>query len=156
MPKPLTAVLAQIAEKTPPKVILVGGSSDFLSQRAFHDIRDAIVAKNPNIAMESFEPGTELPAIIDSYRTMSLFSSARLLVVPEVNAFVSAKELLSLYQKAAADWKSAKTDRKRASASAKLLHVLGLVGADLEMTDREIADALSMPLDTMLADMLAF
>jgi len=87
---------------------------------------------------------------------MSLFSSARLLIVPEVNAFVSAKELLSLYQKAAADWKSAKTDRKRASSAAKLLHVLGLVGADLEMTDREIADALGLPLDALLVDMLAF
>lgn len=156
MPKLLNVVLAQITEKKPPRAILIGGSSDYLTQRAFRDIRDAIVAANPNIAIESFEPGTELSTIIDSYRTMSLFSSARLLVVPEVNAFVSAKELLSLYQKAAADWKSAKTDRKRASASAKLLHVLGLVGADLEMTDREIADALSMPLDTLLADMLAF
>ncbi|HEY8132005.1 MAG TPA: hypothetical protein VII12_08945 [Thermoanaerobaculia bacterium] len=156
MPKPITAVLAQIAEKSPPKAILVGGSSEFLSQRAFHDIRDAIIAANPNIAMESFEPGTELAAIIDSYRTMSLFASTRLLIVPEVNAFVSAKELLSLYQKAASDWKSAKTDRKRSSSAAKLLHVLGLVGADLEMTDREVADALGMPLDALLADMLAF
>jgi DNA polymerase III delta subunit len=156
MPKPLNAVLAQIAEKTPPRAILVGGTSDYLSQRAFHDLRDAIVAAAPNIAVESFEPGTELATIIDSYRTMSLFASARLLIVPEVNAFVSAKELLSLYQKAAADWKSAKTDRKRASSAAKLLHVLGLVGADLEMTDRQIADALGMPLDALLADMLAF
>src|SRR5947207_1628335 len=156
MPKPLNTIFAQIAEKKPPRAILIGGSSDYLSQRAFRDIRDAIVAANPNIAMESFEPGSELSAIIDSYRTMSLFSSARLLVVPEVNAFVSAKELLSLYQKAATDWKSAKTDRKPTSASAKLLPLLGLVGADLDMTDREIADALSMPLDTLLADMLAF
>src|SRR5207253_3519145 len=142
MPKPLNTVLSQIAEKIPPRVILVGGSSEFLSQRAFHDIRDAIVAANPNIAIESFEPGTELAAIVDSYRTMSLFASARLLIVSEVNAFVSAKELLSLYQKAATDWKSAKTDRKRASSAAKLLHVLGLVGADLDMTDHEIAGAL--------------
>src|SRR5438552_17917623 len=156
MPKPLTAALSQIAEKIPPRVILVGGSSEFLSQRAFHDIRDAIVAVNPNIAIESFEPGSDLGLIVDSYRTMSLFASARLLIVPEVNAFVSAKELLSLFQKAAADWKSAKTDRKRTSAAAKLLHVLGLVGADLEMTDRQIADALGMPLDALLADMLAF
>jgi len=156
MPKPLTAALSQIAEKIPPRVILVGGSSEFLSQRAFHDIRDAIVAVNPNIAIESFEPGSDLGLIVDSYRTMSLFASARLLIVPEVNAFVSAKELLSLYQKATADWKSAKTDRKRTSAAAKLLHVLGLVGADLEMTDRQIADALGMPLDALLADMLAF
>src|SRR5438270_526306 len=156
MPKPLNAVLAQIAEKNPPKVILVGGSSEFLSQRAFHDIQDAIVAANPNIALESFEPGTDLGVIIDSYRTMSLFASARLLIVPEVNAFVSAKELLSLFEKAASDWKSAKTDRKRTSSAAKLLHVLGLAGADLDMTDRQIADALGMPLDALLTDMLAF
>jgi len=156
MPKPLTSVLAQIAEKQPPRAILVGGSSEFLSQRAFRDLRDAIVAANPNIALESFEPGTDLASIIDSYRTMSLFASARLLIVPEVNAFVSAKELLSLYQKATAEWKSAKTDRKRTTATAKLLHVLGLVGADLEMQDREIADALGMPLDALLIDMLAF
>jgi len=154
--KPLNTVLAQIAEKKPPRVILVGGSSDFLSQRAFHDIRDAIVAANPNIALETFEPGTDLGIIIDAYRTMSLFASSRLLVVPEVNAFVSAKELLSLFQKAAADWKSAKTDKKRTSSSAKLLHVLGLAGADLDMTDRQIADALGLPLDALLTDMLAF
>ncbi|HUJ13167.1 MAG TPA: hypothetical protein VL284_05180 [Thermoanaerobaculia bacterium] len=156
MSKPLSAVLSQIAEKQPPKVILVGGSSDFLAQRAFHDIRDAIVAANPNIALDSFEPGTDLGSIIDSYRTMSLFASARLLVVPEVNAFVSAKELVSLFQKAAGDWKSAKTDRKRSSSAAKLLHVLGLAGADLDMTDRQIADAIGMPLDALLSDMLAF
>ncbi len=156
MPKLLNAVLAQIAEKQPPRAILVGGSSEFLSQRAFRDLRDAIVAANPNIALESFEPGTDLASIIDSYRTMSLFASARLLIVPEVNAFVSAKELLSLYQKATAEWKSAKTDRKRTTATAKLLHVLGLVGADLDMEDREIADALGMPLDALLTDMLAF
>jgi DNA polymerase III delta subunit len=156
MPKPLNAVLAQIAEKHPPRALLVGGSSEFLSQRAFRDLHDAIVAANPNIALESFEPGTDLASIIDSYRTMSLFASARLLIVPEVNAFVSAKELLSLYQKATAEWKSAKTDRKRTTATAKILHVLGLVGADLEMEDREIADALGMPLDALLSDMLAF
>jgi len=156
MPKPLTSVLAQIASKEAPKVILVGGSSDYLSERAFRDVRDAIVAANPNIAIESFEAGTEMAAIIDSYRTMSLFSAARLLIVPEVNAFVSAKELMSLYDKAAADWKSAKTDRKRSSSAAKLLHVLGLVGADLEMTDPQVSDALGLSLDALLIDMLAF
>jgi DNA polymerase III delta subunit len=156
MPKPLNTVLAQIAEKNPPRVLLVGGTSDYLSQRAFRDIRDAVVAANPNIAIESFEPGSELAGVVDAYRTMSLFASARLLIVPEVNAFVSAKELLSLYQKAAADWRTAKTDRKRASAAAKLLHVLGLVGADLEMIDHQIAGALGLPLDALLADMLDF
>src|SRR5262249_26119385 len=74
----------------------------------------------------------------------------------EVNAFVSAKEITSLYEKAASDWKSAKTDRKRASSAAKLLHVLGLAGADLEMTDRQIASALGVAAEGALADMLAF
>ena len=156
MPKKLDAVLAKIADGKPPNVILVGGSSDYLSERAFRDIRDAIVAAKKGIAVEAFEAGTELAKVIDSYRTMSLFAGARLLIVPEVNAFVSSKELMSLYDKAAADWKSAKTDRKRASSSAKLLHVLGLVGADLDMTDRQIADALSVSLDALLTDMLAF
>jgi DNA polymerase III delta subunit len=156
MPKPLTAVLTQIAKNDPPKVILVGGSSEYLAERAFRDIRDAIVAANPSIAIEAFDAGAELAGVIDSYRTMSLFAPARLLIVPEVNAFVSAKELMSLYDKAASDWKSAKTDRKRATSSAKLLHVLGLVGADLEMTDRQIADALGLSLDAVLTDMLAF
>lgn len=156
MPKPLQTVLAQIASGKPPAVIMVGGSSDFLAERAFHDMRDALVAAKPGIALEAFEPGAELAGILDSYRTMSLFGSARLLIVPEVNAFVSAKELASLYEKAANDWKTAKTDRKRASSSAKLLHVLGLAGADLDMTDRQISSALGVSLEGPLADMLAF
>src|SRR4051812_31488647 len=86
---------------------------------------------------------------------MSLFGGARMLVIPEVNAFVSAKEIASLYDKAVADWKSAKTDRKRASSAAKLLHVLGLAGADLDMTDRAIADALGVA-DATLIEMIAF
>ena len=57
MPKPLNTVLAQIAQGKSPAVILIGGSSDYLSERAFRDIRDAIVAANPNIAIESFEAG---------------------------------------------------------------------------------------------------
>lgn len=156
MPKPLATVLTQIEQNQPPRVLLVGGNSEFLSERAFHEIRDALVAKNPSLSVESYEPGTELASILDSYRTGSLFGGARLLVVPEVNAFISAKEIASLYDKAVADWKSAKTDRKRASASAKLLHVLGLAGCDLEMKDRAIADALGVTLDATLTDMLAF
>ena len=136
--------------------MMVGGSSEFLAERAFRDIRDALVATNPGLNIDSFEPGSELAAILDSYRTMSLFGGARLLIVSEVNAFVSAKELASLYEKAASDWRSAKTDRKRASSVAKLLHVLGLAGADLEMTDRQVASALGVSLDGPLADMLAF
>lgn len=156
MPKALNKVLEAIASKKPPQVVLVGGTSDFLAEKAFHDIRDAIVTANPGIAIEGYEPGAELAAIIDSYRTMSLFGGARLIVVPEVNAFVSAKELNSLYEKAVADWKSAKTDRKRATSAAKLLHVLGLVGCDLDMKDPAIAGALGVALDPTLADMLAF
>lgn len=156
MPKPLQPILAAIAGKKPPKVLLVGGNSEFLVEKAFHDLRDAIVAGYPGMAVEVYEAGADLGAILDSYRTMSLFSPARLLIVNEVNAFVSAKELTSLYDKAVADWKSAKTDKKRASSAAKLLHVLGLVGCDLDMTDRALSEALGVTLDTTLADMLAF
>src|SRR5688572_22315481 len=156
MPKSLPKVLENIEAGKTPRVLLVGGSSDFLSEQAFHQIRDAIVAKNPAINVESYEPGTELAAILDSYRTMSLFGSARLMIIPEVNAFVSAKEIASLFDKAVSEWKSAKTDRKRTTSAAKLLHVLGLAGADLEMTDRQIADALGASLEGTLGEMLAF
>jgi DNA polymerase III delta subunit len=156
MPKPLPAVLAQIEQNKPPRAILVGGNSEFLSEQAFHQVRDALVANNAALSVETYEPGTELASILDSFRTMSLFGGARLLVVPEVNAFVSAKEIASLYEKAVADWKSAKTDRKRASSAAKLLHVLGVAGCDLEMKDRAIADALGVTLDAVLTDMLQF
>jgi DNA polymerase III delta subunit len=156
MPKKLETVLKSIADGKPPRVLLVGGSSDFLSERAFHELRDAIVAKDAGVSVEMYEPGTELASILDSYRTGSLFGGARLLVVPEVNAFVSAKEIASLYDKSVADWKGAKTDRKRSSSAAKLLHVLGLAGVDLEMTDRQIADALGVSMEGVLADILAF
>ena len=154
MPKPLTKVLESITAKKAPNVILVGGDNEFLADKAFHEIREAIAATN--VAVEVFEPGADLAAIIDSYRTLSLFGGARLLVLPEVNAFVSAKELSSLFEKAVADWTSAKTDRKRASAAAKLLHVLGLVGADLDMKDAQIADALGVNAGGSLLEMLAF
>lgn len=156
MPKPLPKILAAIAQKKSPSVILVGGNSEFMSERAFHEIRDAIVAANPGIAVEAHEPGAELAAVIDSYRTMSLFGGARLLVLPEVNAFVSAKELSSLYDKSVSEWKSAKTDRKRATSAAKLLHVLGLAGCDLDMKDHAIAGALGTSLDDTLTAMLTF
>ncbi len=156
MPKQLTTLLANIAQGAPPKVILVGGTSEFLSEKAFHDIREAVIARHEGIAVETYEAGADLSAVLDSYRTLSLFSPARLLIIPEVNAFVSAKELASLYEKATTDWRSAKTDRKRASSAAKLLHVLGLCGADLDMPDRAIAAAAGVPLDQTLEDMLAF
>lgn len=156
MPKKLETVLTAIGQGKTPRVLLVGGSSDFLSEQAFHQIRDAIVAKTPTISLETYEPGAELASILDSYRTGSLFGGSRLLIVPEVNAFVSAKEIASLYDKALADWRGAKTDRKRTTSAAKLLHVLGLAGSDLEMTDRNIADALGVTLDNTLTDMLGF
>jgi DNA polymerase III delta subunit len=156
MAKPLQKVLELIAKKSSPSVILVGGSSEFMSERAFHEIRDAIIGAYSGINVESYEPGSELAAVIDSYRTMSLFGGPRLMVLPEVNAFVSAKELTSLYDKAVAEWKSAKTDRKRATSSAKLLHVLGLVGCDLDMKDNAIANALGVTLDDTLTAMLTF
>lgn len=156
MPKPLQKVLELIAKRSSPPVILVGGSSEFMSERAFHEIRDAVIAAYPGISVESHEPGSELAAVIDSYRTMSLFGGPRLMVLPEVNAFVSAKELTSLYDKAVSEWKSAKTDRKRATSSAKLLHVLGLVGCDLDMKDNAIANALGVTLDDTLGAMLTF
>lgn len=156
MPKRLSAVLTAIEQGKTPRVLLVGGSSEFLSEHAFHQIRDAIAAKHPSMSIETYEPGTELASILDSYRTGSLFGGSRLLIVPEVNAFVSAKEISSLYDKALADWRGAKTDRKRGSSSAKLLHVLGLAGVDLDMSDRAIADALGVALETTLTDMLAF
>jgi DNA polymerase III delta subunit len=156
VPKKLDSVLSAIGQGKTPRVLLVGGSSDFLSEHAFHQIRDAIVAKTPAISLETYEPGTELASILDSYRTGSLFGGSRLLIVPEVNAFVSAKEIASLFDKALTDWRGAKTDRKRGTAAAKLLHVLGLAGADLDMTDRAIADSLGVTLDNTLTEMLGF
>ncbi len=156
MPNSLDSVLKQIAAKKTPRVMLVGGTSDYLAERAFAAIRDAVTESNSATSVESFEPATELSAILDSYRTMSLFGGARLLVVNEVNAFISRKELASLYDKAVADWKSAKTDRKRMSAAAKMLHLLGLLGADLEMSDSAIAAAIGVSTEGVLIDLLAF
>lgn len=156
MLRSLEAVLRSISNGKPPRVILVGGTSDFLAERASTSIRDAVVAANPAISVEAFEPASELSSILDSYRTMSLFGGGRLLIVPEVNAFVSRKELSALCDKAVADWKSARTDRKRMSSAAKMLHLLGLVGADLDMSDSAIAAAVGFSLEGVLSDILAF
>jgi DNA polymerase III delta subunit len=156
MPKKLQSVLTEIAKNKPPSVLLIGGSSEFLAEQAFHDIRDALAVARPGIAIEMYEAGAELAKVLDSYRTGSLFGGSRLLIVNDVNAFVSAKELSSVFDKAVADWRSAKTDKKRGSSAAKLLHLLGLVGADLEMTDRQIAEALGVAAEGPLADILAF
>jgi DNA polymerase III delta subunit len=156
MLRSLEAVLRSISNGKPPRVILVGGTSDFLAERASTSIRNAVVAANPAISVEAFEPASELSSILDSYRTMSLFGGGRLLIVPEVNAFVSRKELSALYDKAVADWKGARTDRKRMSSAAKMLHLLGLVGADLDMNDSAIAAAVGFSLEGVLSDILAF
>lgn len=139
--KALEGVLKRIDAGQAPPIILVGGDSEYLTEAVYREIRDRISATKA-IQIESFSEGTDLAAVIDSFRTFSLFGGKRLLLLPEVNAFVTKKEIRTLLEKAIADWSSAKTDRKRASAVAKLLHVLGLAGLDLDMTDQAIADAL--------------
>ena len=141
MTKALESVLKKIAAGQPPSIILVGGNSEYLAEAAYRDIRDRCAAL-PGVQVETFGEGTDLSSVIDSYRTFSLFGGKRLLLLPEVNAFVTKKEIRTLLEKAIGDWTSAKTDRKRASSVAKLLHVLGLAGLDLDMTDSAIATAL--------------
>lgn len=140
-------LLAQISSGKTPPVILVGGNNEYLVEQAFTAIRDAIVASNRGMQPEIFAEGADLGAVVDSFRTHSLFGGARLLVLNEVNAFVSKKEVKQLLDKALDDWRSAKTDRKRASSVAKLLHILGLIGADLEESDDAIASALGVTKD---------
>jgi hypothetical protein len=60
MAKSLQTVLSAIEQGKPPRVMLIGGSSEFLAERAFHDVRDALLAKNPSIGLETYEPGSEL------------------------------------------------------------------------------------------------
>lgn len=138
----LEDLLRDVDSGTVPPVVLVGGDNGYLVDHAFHAIRDRIMASDPSIAVEPFSETADLAQVVDSFRTHSLFGGRRLLVLPEVNAFVTVKEIASLVAKAVGDWDSAKTDRKRSSATAKLLHAVGLVGLDLESSDREIADAL--------------
>jgi len=124
-----------------PSVILIGGDSEFLAARAFLDVRDRIQKAVPSVALQPFSETADLTAVIDSFRTHSLFGGRRLLLVPEVNAFVTKKEVSALYDKAVSDWRTAKTERKRSSSLAKFLHLLGLTGLDVESSDRLIADA---------------
>ena len=140
----LDKLLSAIRAGSPPPVILLGGNNDYLIENAFDEIRSTLLAKNPSMSVENFGEGADLGAVVDSFRTHSLFGGARLLVVPEVNAFVSKKEVKSLLDKALDDWSTAKTDRKRTSAVTKLLHILGLVGADLEESDESIASAIGL------------
>jgi DNA polymerase III delta subunit len=141
--------------KSPPPVILVGGNNEYLVDQAFAEIRDTLVARNPQLQLESYPAGSDLSQIVDSFRTHSLFGGPRLLVAGEVNAFVTKKEVKSLLDKALTDWESSKTDRKRSSAVSKLLHILGLTGVDLEDSDATIASAIGAKNAPPLTDMLA-
>lgn len=136
------SIVEKIRAGKTPHVILIGGNNEFLSDQAFDVIRTAIASADPRMSVENFGEGADLGSVLDSFRTHSLFGGPRLLIVPEVNAFVTKKEVKQLLDKALDDWTSAKTDRKRASAVAKLLHILGLVGADLDETDDAIVSAI--------------
>jgi DNA polymerase III delta subunit len=140
----LDQILNRIDQGDPPPFILVGGNSEFLVDRAFGQIRDRILARHRTTQLEPYPETADLAMILDSFRTMSLFHAKRLLVLPEVNAFVTRKEVADLLSKALEDWSSAKTERKRSSSTAKLLHLLGLVGEDLDSDDSSIAISLGL------------
>lgn len=152
--------LAQLVQRIDsgdvPSVILVGGDNEYLVDEAFSSIRDRLLASG-GFQLEPYSETADLGAVLDSFRTMSLFGGKRLLAVPEVNAFVTRKEISSLFEKAASDWTSAKTDRKRSSSVAKLLHILGLLACDLEQSDQAIAEAMGeKKVGRALAAMLEF
>lgn len=155
MPSTVETLLRRIEKGDVPPIILVGGNNDYLVDAAFDEIRAALEKRFPNLQLDSYDSGADLGAVVDSYRTHSLFASPRLLVVPDVNAFVTRKEIKALFDKALDDWTSAKTDRKRSSAVSKLLHTLGLIGADLEESDDSIAAAVGLnKVPNELRDML--
>lgn len=148
-------ILKAIQDGAEPALILVGGDNEYLVERGFAEIRRALAEGPRPREVETYGAGADLAQVLDSFRTGSLFSGRRLLVVTDVNAFVTRKELTALLEKALADWKSAKTDRKRTSAIAKLLHVLGLAALDLDESDEAIADALGQrKADGALGEML--
>src|SRR5687767_4549163 len=91
-----TEILRDLERGSVPPIILVGGDNEYLSDRAFSAIRRTLLESGAGRSVESFSEGADLGVVLDSYRTHSLFGGARLLVVPEVNAFVSRKELASL------------------------------------------------------------
>jgi DNA polymerase III delta subunit len=155
MPVTLAKLKETIERGEIPPMILVGGNNEFLVDHAFVQLREAALEVMNGVDAETFSEGTPLAAVMDSFRTFSLFAQPRLLILPEVTAFISKKEIDSTYAKAIADWASAKTDRKRDSAMAKLLHVLGLVGLEVTDSDETIAEALAVELSQPLGDMLA-
>ena len=137
-------ILKAIAGGAEPPLLLVGGDNEYLVERTFAEIRRALAEGSSPRTVESFGSGADLAQVLDSFRTGSLFGGRRLLVVTDVHAFITKKELSSLLEKSLSDWKSAKTDRKRSSAMAKLLHVLGLAAVGLEESDDAIASALGL------------
>lgn len=138
-------LISQIQSGKVPPLILIGGNSEFLVERAFRDVRDAIEAARAGLEIESFPPDADLGAALDAWRTHSLFGSPRLLIIPELQAFVTRKDIDTHLGKAVDDWKAAKTDRKRTTAIAKLMHVLGLIGADPSERDDTLIEALGVP-----------
>jgi DNA polymerase III delta subunit len=151
---PLEQVLASVDRGEIPSIVLVGGSSDYLVQHHFQKIRDHIVSAQPQVELETYAAGADLARIADSFRTHSLFGGTRLLVVSDVQAFVSRKELDKHLHKAIADWEIARTDRKRSGAIAKLMHVLGLAGLSTEQSDAEIVSALGSRKNEVVTEML--
>lgn len=148
-------ILKAIQGGAEPALILVGGDNEYLVERAFAEIRRALAEGARPREVESYGAGADLAQVLDSFRTGSLFGGRRLLAVTDVNAFITRKELTSLLEKALTDWKTAKTDRKRNSAIAKLLHVLGLAAIELDESDEAIAEALGLrKADGALAEML--
>ncbi len=137
-------ILEAIEGGAEPALLLVGGDNEYLVEQSFNAIRRALAEGTVKREVESFGSGADLAQVLDSFRTGSLFGGRRLLVVTDVHAFITRKELSSLLEKALADWKSAKTDRKRSSAMAKLLHGLGLAAIGLDESDDAIADTLGL------------
>jgi len=155
MPQSLGQLQASVAAGKVPPIILIGGDNEFLVDRAFTAVREQIAAASGDTHVHRFDETADLSSILDSFRTYSLFATRRLLVVPEVNAFVTRKELVPLYEKAVSDWSSAKTDRKRASSIAKLLHLLGLVGLDVDTTETTLLSLIGIKrADAALTEML--
>lgn len=151
---PLDRLLDSIGQGVIPPIILVGGSDDYLVNHHYLKVREAVLSAEPGIEVEAYPEGADLGRVADSFRTHSLFGGRRLLTVPEVQAFVSSRELDKLLGKAVSDWESAKSDRKRRSAVAKLMHVLGLAGLSLEQSDDVILDALDAKKKSVATEIL--
>ena len=154
MPITLSNLKEKIAKGTIPGMVLVGGDNEYLADHVFHTLREDLISSMVGVEPESFREGTSVSLVIDNYRTFSLFAKPRLLILPDVTAFISKKELSSTYDKEIKDWNSAKTDRKRDSSMAKLLHVLGLAGLEVDDNDSTIAGVLGVESSSTFVDML--